>query len=63
LLLSRKAEEYFQHELQIKAGVVDYARRNSLHQFLERLFNNNEAEYFYLQEDMCFNFSEPHVAF
>jgi hypothetical protein len=62
LLIRRELEKY-QDEFD-KAGMVcSNKSRFLMIQFLGRLLNNNEPEYFYLHAEPALNFSEPHCAF
>lgn len=62
LVLAREIEKY-QEPLDKTASVCSNDKRQSLEQFLERLLNNNESDYFYLHEDSALGFSERSCAF
>ena len=63
LLFDRYVSRYQPTEIEKKGKLCDKTHRNRVQQFLERLFNNNEEEYFYLEKDLDVDLSEPHVAF
>ena len=46
-----------------KGSICDAKKKGLLEQFLERLFNNNESEYFYLEKDVAAGFESDCVAF
>lgn len=56
LLLSREIRKKQKTDLEIKANLLPEEHREDLYRFLERLFNNNEPEYFYLHENPSINF-------
>jgi hypothetical protein len=62
LVLKREIRGY-QDELTGAANVCSMSHRTKLMQFLERLLNNNEPEYFYLHEDAALGFPESSCAF
>lgn len=62
-LLEREISKYQQTEVEIKGKLCDKNKRDYLQKFLERLFNNNEPEYFYLHEDSSKGLSGSYVAF
>ncbi len=63
LLIEREIFKYKFSSFEKKANICDVKWKKILHEFLERLFNNNEIEYFYLNEDSGLNFPENCVAF
>lgn len=63
LLLQRKISNYQKTDIERIGRICSQSKKWIIHQFLERLFNNNEPEYFYLYEDDSFGLSEPMVAF
>jgi len=52
-----------QTELDKICGICNENKRSKLIQFLERLLNNNEPDYFYLNDDAASGFNEKSVAF
>jgi len=63
LLLEREIKKQQKTLLEAKSGICNADKKNTLYNFLERLFNNNEPEYFYLSDDTSLNFPEKMVAF
>ena len=63
LLLKREIEKYQSTDIEKKGKICKTEVKPLLQQFLGRLYNNNEQEYFYLNEDDSYGFSEPMVAF
>lgn len=62
-LIQREISKYQKTTIEQKGKLCSNSKKQLLHMFLDRLFNNNEQEYFYLHEDVSFGFSEPMVAF
>lgn len=62
LVIQREVER-FQDEFAVSAGVCSKRVQNLLEQFVERLLNNNEDEYFYLERDRALGLHEPSCAF
>jgi hypothetical protein len=62
LLVEREIEQH-QDEFDKEASVCKISAKSKLTQFLERLFNNNEPEYFYIEPQPEVNMSEPSCAF
>lgn len=62
LLLEREVAAG-QNEFEKAAGVASNEVRKRTRQFLERLLNNNEPEYFYLHEDAALGLAESACAF
>ncbi|HYA39750.1 MAG TPA: hypothetical protein VEF34_00470 [Syntrophobacteraceae bacterium] len=62
LVLEREIAKY-QDEFSKRAGVCKKQIRFRLEQFLERLFNNNHEEYFYLHEQLDMDFPTSSCAF
>lgn len=62
LLVGREIEKY-QDTFEKAGKVCSKQYRGQLKQFLERLFNYNEPEYFYLHSESQAGFDEPHCAF
>ena len=64
LVLRRRLEKYQRtRRHQLEGSFCDEGLRPKLTQFLERLFNNNEDEYFYLHEEPAAELAEAHCAF
>ena len=63
LVLRREIAKYQYHPKARAGGFCDIASRAKVHDFLERLFNNNEHEYFYLNEEAAIGLQEPHCGF
>jgi len=61
--LERELEQLQYDNLEKKLNFCDISRRTKLFQFAERLFNNNEQEYFYLHREPNFGLNEDHCAF
>ncbi|OEU73381.1 MAG: hypothetical protein BA869_04955 [Desulfuromonadales bacterium C00003107] len=51
LLISRLVRKKQTTKLEQKANIVHESHKVGISEFIERLFNNNEPEYFYLHED------------
>jgi hypothetical protein len=62
LLVEREIEHY-QDGFDKEASVCKNSAKSKLTQFLGRLFNNNEPEYFYIEPQPEVNMSEPSCAF
>jgi hypothetical protein len=62
LLIEREIEQY-QDGFDKEANVCRISDKSKLNQFLERLFNNNEPEYFYIEPQPEVNMAEPSCAF
>lgn len=62
LLLEREIEKH-QDDFDKTAIVCKNSAKSKLTQFLERLFNNNEPEYFYIEPQPEVGLSEPSCAF
>ncbi len=63
LAVQREAQSLLYSEIDRALGICDDSRKAKLEQFIVRLFNNNEAEYFFLSKDPNTDFSEDHCAF
>jgi len=63
LLINKKIEVLKDQKLDIGIPVCADKNKNSLSNFLRRLLNNNETEYFYLHEDKSLAFPESCCAF
>ncbi|MEP7198109.1 MAG: hypothetical protein ABI851_16445 [Saprospiraceae bacterium] len=62
--LKREAEELAVSNIEkITKKLIDPKNSSKLSEFLSRLFNNNEPDYFYLHHDVSRNFVDPSVAF
>lgn len=62
-LLNKQLTNYMDRDFLDKLNICNRENKNKMKQFLERLFNNNESEYFYLNEDLNYDFYGNHVAF
>jgi len=62
-LIEKEISKYQLTELERKGRFCDISYKQLLTNFLERLFNNNEPEYFYLHEDVGNELDENLVAF
>lgn len=62
-LLEREIKKNQKNMLEIKGNILKKTYRQNMCNFLERLFNNNNPEYFYLHEDIRLNFPISCVAF
>lgn len=62
-VLEREKAKYQHSELERRLNYCSDRTKIYIHQFLERLFNNNEPNYFYLHDDVSFKLKEPTVAF
>jgi hypothetical protein len=62
-LVLRRQLNSLRGTFELEADVCRVSRRDRIKQFLERLFNNNEPEYFYLEPEPAFGLSEPSCAF
>jgi hypothetical protein len=63
LVLRREVEKYQRDPLAVAGGFCDLGSKAKVWAFLERLFNNNENEYFYLNEEPSVGLDQPHCAF
>ncbi|MEK6770097.1 MAG: hypothetical protein AABY62_00440 [Pseudomonadota bacterium] len=63
LVIQRETVRLAEPDLSIPTPVCSSQARNRLHNFLERLFNNNEPNFFYLHEDPSMGFPESCCAF
>lgn len=63
LLVEREIKSFQKNDLERKGKMLDLSNRTKLFMFLERLLNNNEPDYFYLNEDVSLKFPERCVAF
>jgi hypothetical protein len=64
LVFQRELEKAQRDPLERKGRFCDAAKKPQIKQFLERLFNNNEPEYFYLHDDPTTEVkNEPYCAF
>jgi hypothetical protein len=62
-LLIKNEVARHQTDLDKICGICNEDKRHRLYQFLERLLNNNEPDYFYLHEDAALGFNDKMVAF
>jgi hypothetical protein len=63
LIVQRETARLAEPNLSTPTPVCSSRARNRLHNFLERLFNNNEPNFFYLHEDPSMGFPESCCAF
>lgn len=63
LLIEREIKKEQRNLLEKKGRFLDISKRYKFIQFLERLLNNNESDYFYLHEDTAMQFPDSCVAF
>ncbi|UCB56866.1 MAG: hypothetical protein JSV30_06645 [Candidatus Omnitrophota bacterium] len=63
LLIARQIRKYQKDIIEIKGKFVARSKQNLLNNFITRLLNNNEPDYFYLHEDATMGFPESCVAF
>lgn len=61
-LLKREVSQY-QDPLEVKSFICDRKHRKTLSQFLQKLFNNNESDYFYLHENLEQGIEKRYCAF
>jgi hypothetical protein len=62
-VIDRELEKYKNNYVTKLANVAPESSRNALKQFLERLLNNNESEYFYLHDDVQVGLAQPSCIF
>lgn len=63
LLLSREIQKEQKKELERFANVLSTGKRGGFVDFLQKLFNNNNSDYFYLHAEPALDFPEPSCAF
>lgn len=63
LVLAREVEKEQKHALEKGANCVSSAKRGNFQDFIYKLLNNNNSDYFYLHSEPSFGFSEPSCAF
>ncbi len=63
LALEREAERFLYEDVERKLRIGPSSRKSKLIQFMERLLNNNEDRYFFLQREPSCGFHEDHCAF
>lgn len=63
LVVGRELEKYQYDPMERNYRFCDAGRRATVEEFLGRLMNNNEPEYFYLHAELPAGLSEPHCAF
>jgi hypothetical protein len=63
LLIERVIGDYKKINKWPPLNILDDSDRTKFYNFVERLFNNNDPEYFYLNDDASLGFSESCVAF
>jgi len=63
LAVRREAESLFKDEFDQKLRLLDQKREAKLRQFVERLFNNNEPNLFYLEKQPALGLEDDYVAF
>src|SRR5262249_30565626 len=66
-VVERYVSRFQRQDLEREHGLCDVSKRDDVRQFVQRLLNNNESEYFYLHpygyEGTPSLMSEPHCAF
>ncbi len=62
-LLNKQLLNYMDIAFYSKINICNKNDKSKMRQFIERLLNNNEAEFFYLNEDLNLKFDGNHVAF
>ena len=63
LVVERAIRTLAEDDINVELPVCTEKARSRLSQFLERLLNNNEPDYFYLHNDPVLNFPEPCCTF
>jgi hypothetical protein len=63
LVVEREVQKYQDHVIAQRANVCSNRYRQKLHDFVERLLNNNEPEYFYLHPEPTLQFPYASCAF
>lgn len=63
LVVEREIEQYRKSPLAHKANVCSNRYRQKVHEFVARLLNNNEPEFFYLHPEAALQFPTPSCAF
>lgn len=63
LVVRREIEAFQRTELERRAGACGQKYRSALLEFLRKLFNNNERDFFYLHEDVAFGLAPSSCAF
>jgi hypothetical protein len=61
--LNRYVAQYQSGIIEIENGLVKKEAKDNIRRFLNKLLNNNYPEYFYLHEDINYDFAESSVAF
>ncbi len=62
-VLQRELEKQQSEELEKFGGFCSTAKRSAMYSFVEKVYNNNHSEYFYLHKDQSLGLSEPFCAF
>ena len=63
LVLEREIRRFQYNPIEKKLGICNRAQRPKMVQLVERLLNNNQEEYFFLQSEPGSGFEEDHCAF
>ncbi len=63
MALDKEFAHLWQSDVEYSLQVFDKENKNRIHRFVERLLNNNQPEYFYLEPDAGLGFASPMVAF
>ncbi|RJP59052.1 MAG: hypothetical protein C4541_06915 [Candidatus Auribacter fodinae] len=63
IVIEREIAKYQKTELEIKGNVCSLKNQGRIYEFVERLLNNNEKEYFYLEKENSCNFDQPSCVF
>ncbi len=63
VVIGREVESIQKEEFEKIAGICKSNKRSKIEEFVKRILNNNNGEYFYLHEDDQLGLSEPYCAF
>jgi len=63
VVVVRELESYLDNPIAEKLKLIEKKRRAKVEQFLERLLNNNEDDYFFLRKEVALGLSEDHCVF
>ena len=63
LVLEREIQRFQYSSIERKLGICNRARQPKMVQFAERLLNNNQEDYFFLQRESGSGLEEDHCAF
>jgi len=62
-VLNRELGKHQRSSIEVHGGLCSVDKRRWIEDFLVKLLNNNNPEYFYLAEDISLGLDKPHVAF